>query len=87
MWGYKFIIVLISIFFLHKSYGQSVEKKLVYDSLIRSAKPIFTLNKDHYTKNLAFFCRQELKLEKATGLPVRFRVGSLEQCNKLEGKQ
>lgn len=81
MRGYKFLIVLICIFFMQKSFGQNVEKKIAYDSLIRSINPAFTLSKDHYVKNLAFFCRQELKLEKAIGLPFRFRVGSLEQCN------
>jgi|GEM_PF-2744964 len=34
----------------------------------------------------AFFCRQELKLEKKVGFPIQFRLGSFEQCNRLEGK-
>lgn len=34
----------------------------------------------------AFFCRMELKLERATGLPVRFRLGSVEYTDELEGK-
>lgn len=35
---------------------------------------------------LGFFCRQEIKLEKAIKIPVRFRLGSLKQCNYYEGK-
>lgn len=33
-----------------------------------------------------WFCRQEWKLEKTTGIPFRFRLGSLEQVNWLERK-
>lgn len=38
------------------------------------------------TCDYGFFCRQELKIEKTTNFPVRFRLGSLEQCNYYEGK-
>ncbi len=38
------------------------------------------------TCNYGFFCRQELEIEKATNIPIRFRLGSLEQCNYYEGK-
>jgi hypothetical protein len=45
------------------------------------------LLQDNYVKHLAFFCRQEWKLEKTLKVPFRFRLGSLEQCNRLEGKR
>ena len=40
----------------------------------------------HATSTYGFFCRQELKMDKLTAMPVRFRLGSMEQCNQLEGK-
>lgn len=44
------------------------------------------LPKNFATCNFGFFCRQELKIEKATNLPLRVRLGSLAQCNYYEGK-
>lgn len=38
------------------------------------------------TTHYGFFCRQELKWDKALPVPVRFRVGSHEACDRLEGK-
>ncbi|WP_276479416.1 hypothetical protein [Paraflavitalea pollutisoli] len=61
--------------------------------LLRVALPVqnFTsspssITRDYYTKHFGFFCRQELQFEKASGLPLRFRMGSLQDCDYLEGK-
>jgi hypothetical protein len=41
---------------------------------------------DRVVTHFGFFCRRELELEKTIRLPLRFRLGSLEYCNRLEGK-
>ncbi len=38
-------------------------------------------------KDLAFFCKIEVKLEKAVKLPVKFRLGSVDYVDYLEGKR
>jgi hypothetical protein len=42
---------------------------------------------NYYLQNIGIFCKQEWKFEKATKIPLRIRVGSLQQCNWLEGKK
>ncbi len=41
---------------------------------------------DFYNQHLGFFCRQELKVEKAIKIPIKIRLGSNEQCSFLEQK-
>lgn len=40
---------------------------------------------DLHTRNFGFFCRQELKMQQAH-VPVTFRLGSMDECNRLEQK-
>ena len=41
---------------------------------------------DYYSNNLPFFCREELKIQHAIGMPVKLRVGTVQECDYLEGK-
>jgi hypothetical protein len=45
------------------------------------------ISPNYAAANFGFMCKKELNLEKRTAIPFRFRVGSLENCNWLEGKQ
>lgn len=49
-----------------------------------SLKPV--LGKYDYYNSLGVACKAELKLEKATKIPFRFRLGSLQQTDYLERK-
>jgi len=44
------------------------------------------ISSDFYCKNLGFFCQQEWKMEKAIAFPFRFRLGSVAEVDRLEGK-
>ena len=39
-----------------------------------------------YASQLGFFCKQEIKLDKAVKVPLRFRLGNVEDCDRMEGK-
>ena len=46
--------------------------------------PAFSKSSD--IQNMSFFCRKEWQFEKATSIPLRIRLGSLEYTNYLEQK-
>lgn len=59
------------------------------------AAPSFTipaLNKavispGFYVNNLGFFCKQELNFQSSTRIPFKFRLGSVQYCDWMEGKK
>ena len=70
-----------------------LQYKNAWQSFVSNQLPIASsesktfLPADFYAKQLGFFCRQEIKFDKVTKIPFRFRLGSVEQCNWLEGKK
>lgn len=45
------------------------------------------LSPNYYSSQLGFFCKQEIKFEKISKIPFKFRLGSVEECDRLEGKR
>lgn len=48
--------------------------------------PLAVISPRLYAERLGFVCKKEWQFEKATRIPFRFRLGSLDYVNKLEGK-
>jgi len=59
-------------------------------SLQQFFQPNTTINhslSNKYYDHLAFFCKVELRLEKAAKIPVKFRLGDVDYVDELEGKR
>ncbi len=49
-------------------------------------KPTVIIAPNFYTQNFGFFCKKEVQLQKAIKVPFVFRLGSVEMCDRLEGR-
>jgi hypothetical protein len=68
---------------LQKNMVVNFEKNQLKPSLIVH---LYILHGSFYSNHLSFFCRQEIQLEKAISIPLRFRLGSLGYVDYLEQK-
>ncbi len=53
---------------------------------VKQPSPQNALPGNFYAKQLPFFCTKELQVQKAVGIPIKFRLGSVQDCDRLEGK-
>jgi hypothetical protein len=42
---------------------------------------------NYYSDRMGIICKKEWALERSTRIPFRIRLGSVQQCNYLEGKK
>jgi len=73
--------------YFHKA-KNGLQVQPVYNKSLISLTPVScsAVAPDFYTRNFGFFCKRELQFEKATKIPVRFRLGSLPYNDYLEQK-
>lgn len=75
-----------------RHYSASLHKDDRYAGLMNTeprseTRPLLRIiAQDLYVNHLGVMCQKELQLERLTKLPLRFRLGSKEEVDRLEGK-
>jgi hypothetical protein len=78
--------------FAQQNKNSEIAKSLPVLSFNCLPVPLYTLPKrvipgNFYTQHLGFFCKQEIKFEALTKIPFKFRLGSVQEVDRLEGKR
>lgn len=66
--------------------GSAICLRGAFSTKTFSQSPIAVIPANFYSTKLGFFCKKELKLESVTKIPFRFRLGSLQTVDYMEGK-
>ncbi len=91
----RIVLKLFGLVIMYPSFGQEHSFSLMKQKhetfflkvdTVKYTKVLQKVIPDNYsTKGLGFFCRQEIKMQQIN-VPVTFRLGSMDYCNKLEQK-
>jgi hypothetical protein len=65
--------------------GLNLSWGLIYERSMSSGK-LWVVPSNTYYMQSGVMCKMEWQVEKATHIPFRFRLGSLADCNAMEGK-
>ena len=65
--------------------GENASSGAIFTKMIASDSEYGIPSNIYYIQS-GFFCKREWELEKTTHIPFRIRLGSLADCNALEGK-
>lgn len=95
----QIILILCMVFVVSVAFSQDNGMKTNVDAAFKTfysmyGKPdylqvnkIKVLPSNFYSDNLGFFCKQELKMQAVTLLPIKIRLGSVSYCDWMEGKR
>lgn len=79
------VFLLIIISGKTQNIRDTASPKIIYFNTA-PAFPLVKVPGNFYTENMGFFCKKELALQKLTTIPIKFRLGSVQYCDALEGK-
>jgi len=82
-------VIIFTLSLAHSGYGQGITTHRDTTTITKQPPPSLQLLQpvpdNFYAQHLGFFCRQELKMQQAK-VPVTFRLGNMDECNRLEQK-